>query len=58
MTSSAQVDRFVHERLPGPQQMPALRFDAPELQFAPQLNLVEELLPHLAGFEGVGRDRP
>jgi 2-aminobenzoate-CoA ligase len=44
MTKSAQVDRFVHDRLPPPEQMPTLRFDAPELQFPDQLNLVVELL--------------
>lgn len=44
MTTSAQIDRFVHERLPAAQQMPMLCLDAPELQFADQLNLVQELL--------------
>ncbi|MEO8544540.1 MAG: AMP-binding protein, partial [Burkholderiaceae bacterium] len=42
--TSAQTDRFVHERLPAAAQMPQLRFDAPELLFPEQLNLVEELL--------------
>ena len=53
---TAQVDRFVHQRLPAPEQMPALLFDAPELQFPPQLNAVEELLDRAAqkGFA----DRP
>ncbi|MDP2370192.1 AMP-binding protein [Rhodoferax sp.] len=41
---SAQVDRFVHQRLPSASQMPTLRFERPELQFPPQLNLVAELL--------------
>ena len=41
---SAQVDRFVHERLPAPDQLPHLLLDRPELQFPAQLNLVEELL--------------
>ena len=56
MSVSAQVDRFVHERLPAPGQMPQLLFDAPELQFAEQLNAVEELLDKAAhkGFA----DRP
>ena len=56
MSVSAQVDRFVHERLPAPAQMPQLLFDAPELQFAEQLNAVEELLDKAAhkGFA----DRP
>ena len=44
MTSTVQVDRFVHELLPADVQMPALLFDTPELQFPPQINLVEELL--------------
>jgi len=44
MVSSAQRDRFVHERLPAAADQPILRFDRPELQFAPQLNLVHELL--------------
>jgi len=42
--TSAQVDRFVHQRLPAAALMPQLRFDAPELVFTEQLNLVEELL--------------
>jgi 2-aminobenzoate-CoA ligase len=56
MSNSAQVDRFVHERLPTPGQMPKLLFDAPELQFPGQLNAVEELLDKAAhkGFA----DRP
>ena len=42
--SSAQTDRFVHERLPGANQWPQLRYDAPELQIPPQANLVAALL--------------
>ena len=42
--SSAQTDRFVHERLPGADQWPQLLYDAPELQIAAQANLVAELL--------------
>ena len=41
---SAQVDRFVHDRLPPAAQLPVFRYDLPELQFPDQLNLVEELL--------------
>ncbi|NDZ14352.1 2-aminobenzoate-CoA ligase [Variovorax sp. WS11] len=41
---SAQVDRFVHDRLPPAEQLPTLRYDLPELQLPDQLNLVEELL--------------
>ncbi len=42
--TSAQLDRFVHERLPDQSQMPELRFDRPELRFPEQLNWVGELL--------------
>ena len=42
--TSGQPDRYVHDRLPPRAQWPQLRYDLPELQFAPQLNLVEELL--------------
>jgi 2-aminobenzoate-CoA ligase len=41
---SAQIDRFVHDRLPPADQLPILRYDLPELQLPDQLNLVEELL--------------
>ena len=44
---SAQTDRFVHTRLPPPEQWPALRYELPELralQQAAQRNLVHELL--------------
>jgi 2-aminobenzoate-CoA ligase len=44
ITTSAQVDRFVHERLPPVEQWPQMRYDLPELQLPPQFNLVEELL--------------
>ena len=44
MTSSAQIDRFVHDRLPPADQLPIFRYDLPELQLPDQLNLVEELL--------------
>ncbi|MDQ7745185.1 AMP-binding protein [Hydrogenophaga pseudoflava] len=41
---SAQTDRFVHDRLPPPEQWPELRYDLPELQALPaQLNLVQVL---------------
>ncbi|MCG2594899.1 AMP-binding protein [Ramlibacter sp. XY19] len=45
---SAQTDRFVHERLPAPSALPAMRFDLPELQLPDQANLVEELLDRAA----------
>jgi 2-aminobenzoate-CoA ligase len=54
---SVQVDRFVHERMPAPEQMPQLRFDLPELQFPEQLNLVEELLDKAVSAKGWA-DRP
>ncbi|MCW5653885.1 AMP-binding protein [Hydrogenophaga sp.] len=41
--TSAQTDRFVHDRLPPPEQWPELRFDRPELQWPEQVNLVEAL---------------
>ena len=41
---SAQLDRFVHDRLPPPEQWPELRHDLPELQQIPaQLNVVQAL---------------
>jgi 2-aminobenzoate-CoA ligase len=40
---SAQVDHFVHDRLPPPGQWPELRFDRPELQFPAQVNAVHAL---------------
>ena len=57
MISSAQTDRFVHDRLPAAADMPLLRFDLlPELQFPQQLNLVQELLDR-AGDKGFA-ERP
>jgi 2-aminobenzoate-CoA ligase len=51
--ASAQVDRFVHERLPPRAAWPALHYDLPELQSPPQVNLVAELLDR-AGEKGWG----
>jgi 2-aminobenzoate-CoA ligase len=45
---SAQLDRFVHERLPAREQWPVLKYDRPELQFQAQVNLAEELLDKAA----------
>jgi len=45
---SAQTDRFVHDRLPPPQQWPTLRHDLPELKLPAQCNLVTELLDKAA----------
>jgi 2-aminobenzoate-CoA ligase len=53
---SAQVDRFVHDRLPPAEQLPVFRYDLPELQLPDQLNLVEELLDKAAA-KGFG-DKP
>jgi 2-aminobenzoate-CoA ligase len=41
---SAQVDRFVHDRLPPLEQWPELRYERPELQLPAQCNVVEQLL--------------
>lgn len=53
---SAQPDHFVHDRLPPQEAWPTLRYDLPELQMAPQANLVQAL------FDQAGRagniDRP
>lgn len=51
---SAQIDRFVHDRLPPADQLPQFRYDLPELQLPDQLNLVEELLDKASakGFAG------
>ncbi|MBS0427422.1 MAG: AMP-binding protein [Proteobacteria bacterium] len=54
---SAQTDRFVHDRLPPPEQLPIFRYDLPELQLPDQLNLVEELLDKAVSDKGWG-DRP
>jgi 2-aminobenzoate-CoA ligase len=54
--SSAQIDRFVQDRLPPRSQWPELRHDLPELQLPPQLNLVQTLFDR-AGAAGHA-DRP
>ncbi len=41
--TSAQPDRFVHDRLPSPLQRPQLRYELPELQIPAQANLVDAL---------------
>ena len=41
---SAQIDRFVHDRLPPRAQWPELRYDLPELRIPDQANLVATLL--------------
>ena len=46
--TSAQTDRFVHDRLPPPDERPQMRYDLPELQLPEQVNVVEELLDKAA----------
>ena len=41
---TTQIDRFVHDRLPPPEDMPQLIFELPELQFPDKLNAIVELL--------------
>jgi len=40
---SVQTDRFVHDRLPPPEQWPQMRYELPELQIPAQANLVDVL---------------
>ncbi len=54
---SAQTDRFVHDRMPPPDTWPQLVYNLPELQFPPQLNLVQRLLDDAVHIRGWG-DRP
>jgi len=42
-SNSAQTDRFVHDRLPLPEQCAEMRYDLPELCIADQANLVDVL---------------
>ncbi len=49
---SAQTDRFVHDRLPLPDQRAQMRYDLPELQIAAQANLVVELLDKAVAVKG------
>ncbi len=54
---SAQLDRFVHDRLPPREQWPDLRYDLPELQVLPgQLNAVQWLFDR--AFAAGHADRP
>lgn len=41
--ASAQTDRFVHDRLPPPDQCPQMRYELPELCIADSVNLVGRL---------------
>ncbi len=51
---SAQTDRYVHDRLPPLEQWPQLVYNLPELQFPPELNLVERLLDDAVHHKGWG----
>lgn len=53
---SAQIDRFVHDRLPPRELWPELRYARPELQLPASLNLVERLFGDVASRGGA--DRP
>jgi 2-aminobenzoate-CoA ligase len=44
---SVQTDRFVHDRLPPPDQWPQMRYDLPELQIPAQANLVDVLFERI-----------
>ena len=46
---SAHVDTFARDNLPPAAQWPSLRFDRPELQYAPRLNAAVELLDRWVG---------
>jgi 2-aminobenzoate-CoA ligase len=46
--ASAQTDRFVHDRLPAPAQLPRLVYPLPELRIAAQANLVDSLFTQAA----------
>lgn len=41
---SVQTDRFVHDRLPPPEQCADMHYDLPELKIADRANLVDDLL--------------
>ncbi len=53
--ASAQTDRFVHDRLPPPEQCPQLRYELPELRIPDQANLVERLFEQVARAGGLAR---
>jgi 2-aminobenzoate-CoA ligase len=48
LARSVQTDRFVHERLPPPEQCPHMRYDLPELQIPDQANVVDMLMAQVA----------
>ncbi len=49
---SGQIDSFIRDRLPPPEQWPDLLFDRPELQFGGQLNLVSSLFDRVQAAGG------
>jgi len=53
--ASAQVDRFVHDRLPPRAAWPQFRYERPELQLPGQVNLVQALLDQALARAGAGR---
>lgn len=53
---SAQTDRFVHDRLPPPEQCPQMRYDLPELRIPDQANVVGQLFARIE--QQGGMDRP
>jgi 2-aminobenzoate-CoA ligase len=55
-STSAHVDTFARDHLPPREEWPELRFDLPELRFAPRLNCAAELLDRRVA-QGRG-DRP
>lgn len=56
MRYSAQIDSFVRDRLPVPEQMPELRFNLPELSYPPRINAAARLLDRWV-LEGFGARR-
>jgi len=53
---TAHVDPFVRERLPPRELWPDLLYDLPELRYAPQTNVVSEILDsHVAAGRGDAR---
>ena len=53
--NSAQIDRFVHDRLPPSGQRPQMRYDLSELRVADQANLVDVLLAQIKARGLMGR---
>ena len=47
VVQSAQLDRFVHDRLPPPEQLADMRYDLPEFVIEAQANLVDVLFSQI-----------